>query len=215
MKRFNFLADDGMRWILSALLVCAVLWVQLGIFAAVPALLLALALTRYYYDPDRELPSHPLGVMSPVDGTVLAIELIQDPFLARTVQRIRVRSDLLGVYHARSPIEGKMTEYWPILPEDKPPYSQATTSAAMWITTDEGDNVIVVLQAKFAWQRTYCAIQAGERLGQARRCGRFPAGCIVDLLLDEKSFIQSVPGQRVTAGLDTLATFNHDIESTQ
>jgi len=198
-----------------AIVLLVISWVQLKVYAALPALLLVLLLMRFYYDPDRELPSHPLGVMSPVDGIVLTIDLFHDPFLDRTTQRIRIQSSLLGVYYGRSPTEGKMTEFWPVLSEDKQEYTQANTTGALWIKTDEGDDIILVATTKSGWGRTRCEIQAGERVGQARRCGRFPVGNCIDILIDDNSFIEVVPGQRVTAGIDRIATFNHEVEDTE
>lgn len=215
MKRFSFFANEGIRWILLAVVLVAVLWVQFNVYAALPALLLVLLVMRFYYDPDRELPSHPLGVMSPVDGIVLDIDLFHDPFLDRVSQRIRIQTDLLGVYYGRSPTEGKMMEFWPVLPEDKQEYTRANTTGALWIKTDEGDDVTVIATKKSGWGRTRCEIQAGERVGQARRCGRFPVGSCLHILIKENAFIEVAPGQRVLAGIDRIATFNHeDVEDT-
>lgn len=213
MKRFSFFASNGIRWILLALVLIVVLWVQLNIYAALPAAVLSLVVMRFYYDPDRELPSHPLGVMSPVDGTVLECELFHDPFINRTAQRIRIQSDLLGVYHGRSPTEGKMMEYWPGLKEDLPGYSRTETKGVWWIKTDEGDDLILAVTTNVSWWGTQCEVQAGERVGQARRCGRFPPNNIIDIMVDEGAFVEAVPGQHVKAGVDRIAIFNHDLES--
>jgi len=215
MKRFSFFASDGIRWILLAIILVVALWMQFSVYAAMPAVFLTLLLMRFYYDPDRNLPSHPLGVMSPVDGTIIECELFYDPFIDRTAQRIRIQSELFGVYHSRSPTEGKMMEYWPALKDDTQGYSPAETRGVWWIQTDEGDNLIIAVMAKSGWWLTKCDVQIGERVGQARRCGRFPPNNMVDILLGENTFIEAVPGQHVKAGTDLIATFNHDVESTE
>lgn len=184
---------------------------QFGILLALPLILISLFLILFFIDPDRELPSHPLGVMSPIDGHIEKIELFYDPFLDRTSRRIRIRSSLFRVYQARSPTEGKLMEYWPVLSEDKPGYDKHYVKGVWWIQTDEGDDVIMIVESRFIFGRTYCTVQAGERIGQARRCGRFPMFCRVDLLVDEKSFTEVELGQRVLAGVHTIATFNHDV----
>lgn len=212
MKRFSFFAHDGISWILSAIVLTGYLWAQFNVYAALPTVLLTLVLMRLFYDPDRDLPSHPLGVMSPVDGVVISTELFHDPFLDRVAQRIRIQSDLFGVYHGRSPTEGKMVEYWPTLAGDKQGYSQEDTKGAWWIKTDEGDDVVLVVTAGISLGKARCEIQAGERVGQARRCGRFLPHGVIDVLIDENSYVEINPGQRVMAGVNMLATFNHDIE---
>ncbi len=210
MKRFSFFASVGISWIFSAAFLVLVLWVQYNFYVALPAILLTMFLMRFYYDPDRELPSYPLGIMSPVDGVVESIELVHDPFLERPCHRIRIKSDFLGVYHGRSPTEGKIVEYWPSLSKEKQEYTRENTRSVWWIQTDEHDDVIIVVTSHFKFGGTRCFVHAGERVGQARRCGRFPTGSTIDLLIDEKSYIDSVEGQRVIAGVDRLATFNHE-----
>jgi phosphatidylserine decarboxylase len=210
VRRFSFFASVGISWILSASILVVVLWVQFDFYVSLPAILLTLFLMRVYYDPDRELPSHPLGVMSPVDGVIESVDLMHDPFLDRPSQRIRIRSKLLGVYHVRSPTEGKISQFWPKLEKDKQEYTRETTRGVWWIKTDENDDVIIVLINKFKLGKLTCFIHPGERVGQARRCGHFPAGGMIDILIDENSFIEATEGQSVIAGVHRIATFNHE-----
>ena len=210
MKRFSFFASDGISWILSASLLVVILWVQINFYIALPAILLTLLLMRFYYDPDRELPSHPLGVMSPVDGVIESIELMHDPFVDRTSQRIRIKSKLMGVYHGRSPTEGKIVEFWPTLTEDIQEYTRKITRGVWWIRTDENDEVILVVMSNYKFGSVSCFVHPGERVGQARRCGHFPATSIIDILIDENSYIDASEGQQVIAGMDRIATFNHE-----
>ncbi len=169
-----------------------------------------LLLILYYYDPDRELPSHPLGVMSPVDGTVIMIDFFHDPFLARAARRIRIRPNLFRVYHSRSPTEGKLMEYWPQADGQNQGDANKTIRAAWWIQTDELDDVTMIVFGESVWGNPECSTQAGERIGQGARCGRFPIFSQIDILVDQKSYLNVQQGQAVTAGIDTLATFNHD-----
>lgn len=210
MRRFSFFANVGTRWILLATAASVVLWLKFSFLTALPLILLLLLLMRFYYDPDRELPSHPLGIMSPVDGVVLDTDIVHDPFVDRTAQRIRIKSDVLGVYYGRSPVEGKMMEYWPTLTQDREQYDKDNTRGVLWLQTDEGDNVVMIAISKRPWARTWCDIRVGERAGQARRCGRFPPGCVIDVLLDDNAYIAASGGQRVLAGVDRLASFNHE-----
>ena len=210
MKRFSFFASVGIGWISLSFIVAGILWLQFGIVAAIPAILFGILLMRFYYDPDRQLPSHPLGIMSPVDGIIESVELMYDPFLERPSQRVRIKPDLMGVYHGRSPIEGKIVQYWPLLAEDMQEYTIKTTRGVWWIKTDENDDLVIVASSGFSIGRSGCEIQVGERVGQARRCGRFPTNGRIDLLLDENTYLEAVEGQRVLAGMDRIATLNHE-----
>ncbi len=70
--------------------------------------------------------------------------------------------------------------------------------------------MILVAMSHYKFGNTSCFVPPGERVGQARRCGHFPVGSIIDILIDEKSFIDASEGQRVIAGIDRIATFNHE-----
>jgi len=196
------------------LVLTVVVFVQFGFLLAIPFVLASVITMLFFYDPVRVLPSHPLGVMSPVDGVVEEVELFYDPFLDRTTQRIRIHADSFRVYQARSPIEGTLKEYWPRLSEDRPGYDKKSVKGVWWLQTDEADDVIMVVESSTALGQIHCDIQAGERIGQARRCGRFPVVCYVDLLVEEHSFIGVEVGQHVQSGVHTLASFNREATET-
>ncbi len=208
MQRYSLFARRGTYRILLVGLLALILLLWKGIWGIVPLLPVIALLLIYYYDPDRQLPSHPLGVMSPVDGTVTVADLSHDPFLQRPARRIRIRPCLFRVYHSRSPTEGKLMEYWPQAPTRSRGYTDIR--AAFWIQTDELDDLTVIISGTSVGGRPECAIQAGERIGQGARFGRFPAFSRVDILIDQNAYLNVQPGQTVKAGIDTLATFNHD-----
>lgn len=209
MKRGRFFAKTGLRWIQLSVISVIMLYMLVGIWSAIAALVMTLVLMRYYHDPERELPSHPLGIMSPVDGFIERIEKFYDPFIQRPAQRIRIKANLFRVYHERSPIEGTLLEYWPLV--SKPiSYGTELKASAWWIQTDEQDDVVMVVIGKPVWWRPSCYVQVGERIGQSRRYGHFPILSTVDILLAENVFIQVESGQKIQAGIDSLATFNHD-----
>jgi phosphatidylserine decarboxylase len=196
--------------VISAL-IATVVNTQLHFLDTLPLWVIVLMLAVYYYDPDRKLPSHPLGIMCPIDGIVTHVELFHDPIRDRPTWRIRIRADIIRVYYSRSPTEGKLMEYWPQLQSDLPGYKQSEVNGVWWIQTDEKDDVVMVIMSPSKWPvRASCKIQAGERIGQGRRCGRFPLFCDVDVLIPDDSFISSEVGQSVRAGVDVLATLNHE-----
>lgn len=208
MQRYSLFALRGTHRILLVSLLALALLLWKGAWVMMPLLPVIALLMLYYYDPDRQLPSHPLGVMSPIDGTVTMVDLFHDPFLQRPARRIRIRPHLLRVYHSRSPTEGKLMEYWP--QRSAQGYGYADIKAALWIQTDELDNLTMIISGKSAAGRPECTVQAGERIGQGARCGRFPIFSRVDILIDQNAYLNVQPGQTVKAGIDTLATFNHD-----
>ncbi|TNG00403.1 MAG: hypothetical protein EP297_03785 [Gammaproteobacteria bacterium] len=212
MTRFRVFSETGIRWVVITAVIAAIVNTQFNFLDTLPLWLIVLLLAVYYYDPDRKLPSHPLGIMCPIDGIVSHVELFHDPIRDRPARRIRVRADIVRVYYSRSPTEGKLMEYWPQLQTDVPGYKRSEVNGVWWIQTDEEDDVVMIIQTPSKWPgRASCRIQAGERIGQGRRCGRFPLFCDVDLLIPENAFVHAEVGQSVRAGQDALATLNHDV----
>ena len=65
-----------------------------------------------FRDPQRVVPAEPLGIVSPVDGEVLSVEVTDKGVLQGEARVIRIRIDALGTYTARSPLDGSSTSRW-------------------------------------------------------------------------------------------------------
>ena len=211
MRRNRLFAKPGLPWIGLSVLLTIICAMTLHYIAIIIMLVLTMGLMGYYYDFERDLPSHPLSVMSPVDGVVTTIELFYDPFLQRPSQRIQIQSSLFRTYHVRSPTEGQLKQYWPTtdgIAQGSPLFKGYR---AWWVRTDEGDDVVMTVSNDGLWQQASCVTQIGERIGQGRRYGHFPLLCKIEMLIDQSAFINVSVGQRVKAGVDSLATFNHDV----
>lgn len=165
-----------------------------------------LALAWLYREPRRNVPSSPLGVISPVDGVVSRIETAYDPYLKRDSLCISLQMHWYGVYALRSITEGKIMQHWLHHPDDQ---HQGHLQHAIWIQTDEGDDVVVALHAGGQFRRMHCYANAGERIGQGKRCGFIPFGTTVDIYLPTKARSSLVIGDDVNGGSDLIAEFVH------
>lgn len=184
--------------------------VAAGWAGSLPVLALAALVAYLYRDPDRDVPSVPLGVVSPADGTVESIERRPDPFLDRDALCIRLRMGLLDGYSTRSPVEGRIVQRW---------YSAGDAAEvrarrgrlryALWIQTDEQDDVVLSMLRESSWRAPLCYVHAGERVGQGQRCGMIRFGSAVELYLpfDARSAVQA--GDHLRAGADLVATLTH------
>lgn len=181
------LALAGLCWVMNA---------QFGMVAAVPVLVLMLAVTIMFYDPDRRLSSSPLGVVSPVDGVVIGQDEVDDPFLQRKAVRLSLRPSLFGGYCLRAVTEGKVGEM----------RCEVSTRQASWIQTDEGDDIVTDVSRGSLFGMKPVAISYGQRVGHGRRCGLRRMARQIDLYLPEGTRIEAEPGQRVRSGSDVLAT---------
>jgi phosphatidylserine decarboxylase len=165
---------------------------------------LAFALVLKFRDPDRAVPSEALGVVSPVDGVVESVETVQDPCLDREAICIRMQIHLFGSYSARAPVEGK------VMDNPKQDNGHAPTARGLRLQTDEGDEVVLIINTAPSWARPRSMLGYGSRIGQGQRAAWVRLARIAEVYLPTSTRIQVVPGRRVLAGSDLLGSLVHD-----
>jgi len=202
-SRYPFIAREG--W-LSLFLVggaAATVFYQIGWLWSVPLWALVILLLFLFRDPARTVPSAPLAVVSPADGRVTLVETCNDPYLDRDARRITIRMHPYGVYSTRSPAEGKMLE-------PKRDSSDPTgLPHGVCLQTDEGDDLVIVMNRGPLRNPPRCDVRFGERVGQGQRCGFITLGSTVDIYLPLNSRIKVQEGERVHAGADVIAQLVH------
>lgn len=196
------IARDGWPYLLGLALLALVLGKIAGWAWGLPPLLGAVVVFYLFRDPERDIPSSPLGVLSPADGEVISVETVHDPYLDRDATRVQLQMGALDVYITRSPVEGRVQE--------PPPASQAMSGPhGVWLRTDEHDDVVVVMNRGRLNASPHCFVRFGDRLGQGQRCGVVHFGTLVELYLPANTRVAVKPGQHVSAGSDILATLVH------
>ena len=172
-------------------------WQQSLVFWALALLLLVL-----FRDPERDIPSQPLAVVSPADGKVTSITDVTDPYLLRGSIRVTIQMPPYGVFTTRSPIEGKVLEP-PHFPED------SSIPHGVWLQTDEGDDVVMVMTRGPLRNEPRCYIRYGDRIGQGKRCGFVHLGGRVVIYLPQNSRLVVKEGESVQSGSDVIAKLVH------
>lgn len=195
--RYPLIAREGWPYIGVALGGALLLHHYVGPLSALPVWLLVVAGLYLFRDPPRRVPASPLGVISPVDGTVESVATVTDPWLERQCLRLRFRMNPTGVFSLRAPMEGKVVRQWYPGAGRDAPYVQ-------WLQTDEGEDVILTIGHR-ARRRAVCYVSPGQRVGQGQRCGYVPFGIRVEVLLPTNSRVQVEPGQAVRSGIDIIA----------
>jgi phosphatidylserine decarboxylase len=215
--RYPLIAREGWLWI--AVVAVAAAWVQINYgLVALPLWLLVLLLLFLFRDPARRVPASPLGIVSPVDGKVVAVDTVHDSYLDREALCISIKMRFTSVYSAHSPMEGKIMQQWLGVPRridasvqagSEQAESRDVQSYAQWIQSDEADDVVMVMEASLPVSRPQCYAHSGERIGQGQRCGFIRFGSQVDVLLPANSRINVAVGDSVLAGTDIIATLVH------
>lgn len=196
----TLIAQEGVPIIFGSAVIAGILSFAYGAVIA-PVWLLVLFLVWLYRDPVRKVPSSPLGVISPVEGTISVAEPHPDPYLGRDAKLVRIHMALTSVYSIRGVVEGKIIQQW----LDQESEGKHDIAHAIQIRTDEDDDVIVVLRPGRIFKRLSCEANIGERVGQGHRCGIIPFGSEVDVYLPANANLNVAPGDKVTSGETILA----------
>ena len=204
-RRNPFVAQEGIPFLLLAAVACVAAVRYLDIVFAVSSGLLFVALYLLFRDPRRLLPSAPLGVVSPVDGRVVAVDQVEKGVLQGKAHRIRIEIDSFGTYTARSPVEGKIMDLRSVAADQAVDYE----TNAMWVQTDECDDVVLQFMDFRLGLAPRAIVRFGERVGQGKRCAFLRLTRYAEVHLPISSSILVEPGQIVVAGSDLIAKLLH------
>ncbi|NOZ38542.1 MAG: hypothetical protein GXP11_10895 [Gammaproteobacteria bacterium] len=204
VSQHSSIAKEGMPLLIAAIFGALLLQVFYGGITW-PSWLLVLALGWLLRDPQRSTPASPLGIVAPVDGKVIAIENTKDPYLSRDSLKISILMPLYGTFTLRSVTEGNIIQHW--MDETIPRGSGHTH--AVWLQTDEEDDVVLALHPGRFLGRIACYLSTGDRVGQGRRCGYIPLGAQLDVYLPADCPAKVSVGDKVWGGESILAQFIH------
>lgn len=212
--RYPIIAREGWVWIAIIFVAAVVAQLTLGKIS-ITLWCLTIVLIFLFRDPSRVVPSSPLGVVCPVDGKIVAIEEVHDGYQDRCAICISIRMRITSVYSVHSPMEGKIMEQWLETPRKIQPAitgkSQLSVTTdimtyAQWVQSDEGDDMVLVMEAGNPLSQPRCYGHSGERIGQGQRCGFLRFGAQVDVLLPASTRIEVKVGEDVIGGSELIGT---------
>lgn len=204
-RREFLVASEGIPLLLlTAALTAGLAWYVDIRYAIIPFVVLVL-LALLFRDPIRVVPAAPLGVVSPVDGTVTEVsETVDDPGEG-AAHRICIRVNSLGTYTARSPVEGKVMERHAGTSSE----STAASPRGLYLQTDEGVDVALHFRGHRLGLVPRTFLRFGERVGQGERCGWLRLTKFAEVQLPATSRVLVSAGEKVTAGSSLIARLPH------
>ncbi|MGB5165905.1 MAG: phosphatidylserine decarboxylase [Woeseiaceae bacterium] len=204
-RRNPFVAREGLPFVVAAVVAIFVLLRYADpLWAILPAVLLPLLLL-IFRDPRRPISSSPRGIVSPVDGDVVAIDVIEEGALQGKAIRIKLRIDALGTYTARCPMEGKIMD----LRAERGGKTIDYPTNALWIQSDEGDDIVLYFAGYRFGLAPRSFIRYGERLGQGQRCAYLRLTRFAEVHLPADSRVLVSVGDTMQGGRDLLAKVTH------
>lgn len=201
-------------WLASAALpdwVVSVGWVLVAALAVIGGLIV-----WFFRDPERPIPAEPGLVVSPADGTIVAIDEIEhDEFVGGPAVQIGIFLSIFNVHMNRAPVAGRVVglRYRP------GKYLNALRAAS----AKENEQLAVRMQETAAPYRRYvvrqitgaiarrivCWLKPGDALGRGERFGMIKLGSRTELVMPREAglAIRTKLGDKVKAGATVLAAY--------
>ena len=131
--------------------------------------------------------------------------------------RLSVKLSTLGMGVIRSPTEGQIKDFWVrggVGRDEDLDAAASPTSYALWIQTDEGDDVVLAVYGRRFVSRFKAEASPGERIGQGKRLGFVYFGTTIVVYAPQNAELEplltSAANQRIKGGSQVLATLVHN-----
>jgi len=212
-EKHPIIAREGWPHIAVAVALALIVHYRGGAFAALPVWLLVGFVVQFFRDPPRVIPLVPFAVVAPADGKVVAVGEVHDPYLERPARRISIFMNVFDVHVNRIPSAGEVMKAWyhkgKFLNAALEKSSEANERNALWIRTEEGQDVVVVQVAGLIARRILCYVRPGDQVRRGQRYGFIRFGSRVDLYLPAASRLEVALGDKVKGGSDLVAELAH------
>ena len=204
-KHIPFVAREGIPFLLLSAIVFALAVFYLNPGYSVVAAVLLTVLFFIFRDPPRSIPASPLGVVSPIDGRVVSVDLVEEGVLHGKAHRVLLRINSFGTYTARSPVEGKIMDLLAVAGDETVDYQ----TNALWLQTDEGGDIVLQFRGYRFGLAPRAFLQFGQRVGQGQRSAYLRLTRLAELHLPITTKVLVEPGQKVVAGIDLIGKLMH------
>jgi phosphatidylserine decarboxylase len=210
------LAREGLPFILStavpAIVLLSAAAYRGGTFLWIVALCLtalAVGVLAFFRDPERVGPKGPDLVVSPADGRVIDIRLVEESSYMKSESLcVSVFLSLFDVHVNRYPVTGGVDHRTYDAGRFEPAWrrsaSQSNERASTGIQS-AGRSVLVRQIAGLAAKRIVTYAKLGDRVEQGERMGLIRFGSRVDVFLPKDSTPNVRVGQRAVGGITVLA----------
>ena len=171
--------------------------------------LAAAPVAAFFRDPERDLPDDESAVVAAADGRVLSVERLTDErFGDGEFLRIAVFLSVLDVHVNRSPVAGKVVDYFVAdggYAAAMKPDAEHNVAAYTVLDTDRG-TVVVAQRTGLIARRIVQRAPVGRAAGPGERFGLIRFGSRTDVYLPADAADALVaPGDRVIGGASVIA----------
>ena len=208
-RRYPLLAREGWAHVAIVFVATVAVHYAAGWAWAAPFWLATLFVVQFFRDPTRAIPQAPGAVICPADGKVIALGEAEDPYLKRPAKRISIFMNVFNVHSNRLPVSGEIKQRWyhpgSFLNAALDKASRENERNALWIRTDDGEDVVVVQVAGLIARRILCYVAPGQHVVGGERYGFIRFGSRVDVYLPTASRFEVALGDKVRGGAEIIA----------
>lgn len=180
-------------------------WVTNPLWAVLP-FLLAFFFLWFFRDPERAIPQDPGALVSPADGKVTDVSIINTENGKQA--RISIFLNVFNVHVNRSPIAGVIRDVryqrGKFLDARSPVCADQNEQNAVTVEGD-GQRVVFKQIAGLLARRIVFNPKVGDRLARGQRIGLIKFGSRTDVLFDADARLTVKIGDRVKGGSSVLA----------
>lgn len=163
----------------------------------------------FFRDPERVIPEDEKAVVSPADGKVVEVSIVQETdFVPEKMLKISIFMSIFNVHVNRTPDNGTVTDvvYYPgkFFSANLDKASRDNERNAVSLEIGRGRKLIVVQVAGLIARRIICKIRKGDRLSRGERFGMICFGSRLDVYLPPDTAPAVSVGDKVLAGTSVL-----------
>jgi len=181
-------------------------------WAGAIVLLAGIAMMLFFRDFPRRVTAAAEELVSPADGTIVAIEDLEEtPHYDGSTRRVSIFLSILSAHVNRAPYPGTVTDvkYAPGKFKNamNPESSKVNESNAVYFDTDRGPLTVRQISGAVA-RRIVCPAGPGSRLEKGEKFGMIRFGSRVELYLPPGTDVCVQLNDHVYAGLTIMAQFS-------
>ena len=203
-------AKEGIPFIVIGGLLTLGAWGMGGVWSTCLLGSLTLFTSWFFRNPARTIPLGEHVVVSPGDGTVVAVEQeFEDRYLKEQSIRISIFLNVFDVHINRMPVGGSVEDivYKPgkFMMANLPEASSGNEQNAVMLRRPDGVKVVCVQIAGLIARRIVSWVVPGENVEKGERFGLIRFGSRMDVYLPQSSTIRVKVGSKVKGGSSIIA----------
>lgn len=206
MKQYA-ISRDGWPY-LAVLAVLTLIFYWFWAWLALITFILFVFVLYFFRNPERQIPSGEMTLVSPADGVVMDVERVfEEHFFKGESIRIRIFLNIFNVHVNRAPMTGKVVfrKYrdGKMLPAFKSHASELNEKNYVGIENDYL-RIMVTQVTGFIARRIVCWVKDGDNVAKGERFGLIKFGSMTELFLPPNVEVMVSAGEKVHGGESIL-----------